>query len=352
MSSSPAVERTAAIAGHLSNPKAAEPVAPLHRIARDVELPMEIKGVGRFLPPNIVTTESLELEHGWPKGLVKEKLGVTQRYRADKHMTASWMGAKAGHEALKHAGMTGNDLDLILNASAIPERLIPDAGPLIQMHMGLSETHIPCFSVHATCMSFPLAFQTAASFIASGVYRNILIVSSEKLEGHLNFEDIPSSALFGDCAVACIVGPPEEGSSAALHRVMMETDGRMHNLATLHKNSKGFKMQGPELMNWSHNNLPLGLEVFMPGMTNGLPDDVTCVIAHQASAKGLKVIRKKFGWGDKVIDVFQDCGNTVASSIPNALYQAIQTGALKRGDKAILAGTGAGLSFIVMSFTY
>ncbi|KAJ3170476.1 hypothetical protein HDU87_008770 [Geranomyces variabilis] len=354
--------RIAAIAGHLAaNPSAnvaPAPVRPRHREARDVQLAVQIAGMGRFVPPRIETNEELEALYGFPVGAIKRMLGLDTRYRADKDMTAPWMGAQAAKAALNDAGMTTNDIDLVINASAIPERLIPDDAPLIAYHLGMSSSHVPCFSVHATCMSFVLALQTAAAYIESRVYRNILIVSSEKLDGHLNFKDLHSSALFGDLAVACVVRPTPTtaGATSAINRVLMETNGEHYDLAThpLRPQEKAaFKMQGPALLKWSHDNLPGALEAFQPGLTRGLLGDIKCVIPHQASKKGLEVVKVKFGWGDKVIDqIFPEFGNTVSTGIPHALYYAIQTGKLQRGDKALIVGTGAGLSLVVMSLTY
>jgi len=205
----------------------------------------------------------------------------------------------------------------------------------------------------------------SSSLISTGFYKRILIVSSEVMtEYGLNWNQPHSAGLFGDAAAAVIVTATPEGEASCITKFCMNTHGDQSGTAQIRaggskihpwnpecKNEDAlFDMHGNELLQWAMQNLPDFLERFKEGLASRC--DYSCAILHQASGNGLGFVANGLGWGDKVVRTFEWTGNTVAASIPVTLYEAIKSGKLKRGEEAILLGTGAGLSIAALSFIY
>jgi 3-oxoacyl-[acyl-carrier-protein] synthase III len=142
-----------------------------------VDIPLKISGLGRYLPKRIVPSSELEAMCGVPAGWVERRNGVRER-RWVTDETSSFMSAEAAREALEEAKLKPNQLDLIINASGTGEQAIPDTGVLIQRQLGLGNSGIPAMTVHTTCLSFVAGMDVASNFIHSGRYKNILICSA------------------------------------------------------------------------------------------------------------------------------------------------------------------------------
>jgi 3-oxoacyl-[acyl-carrier-protein] synthase III len=324
---------------------------------------LKILGVGRYLPKKVVLSTELDARMNLEPGWIEKKQGVKER-RWVEDETASFMGAQAAKEALADAGLEMSDISLILNASGTPEQAIPDGGPLIQLQLDQAWSGIPAFSIHATCLSFMVAMDTAANFIATGRYKNILIVSSDITSVALNFSHPESSTLFGDLAAAVVVGPTPEGEASCVHKSLLKTfsAGAYHtqNPGGGTKNHPNFPTNKPE-DNLFHMEGPavfkMAIKVAPPFLMELLGDQggigaMDLVIPHQASKLALDAHSHLGISQDKIVRTIHKFGNTVAASIPGALYEAIKTDRLKRGEKVLLLGTGAGLSIGAVIFTY
>lgn len=170
----------------------------------EVNLPVKIIGLGRYLPSRIVPSSELEKMCGLPPGWVEHRNGVRER-RWVTDETSSYMGAQAALEALDEAGLEPGQVDLIINASGTAEQAIPDTGALIQRQLGLGDSGIPCMTVHTTCLSFIAGMDVAANFLCTGRYANILIVSSDIASCGINTREPESASLVGDAAAAVVV---------------------------------------------------------------------------------------------------------------------------------------------------
>jgi 3-oxoacyl-[acyl-carrier-protein] synthase III len=316
-------------------------------------------GVGRYLPERIVPSSEVAARCGVSTSILEERSGVRERRWADQKAgeTASWMGAKAAFEALSYAEIEPDELDLIINASGTPEQAIPDDAPLLQLEMGLGESGISCMSVHSTCLSFLSAVDVAASFLSTGRYERILIVSSELASVGLNFEQPESSSLFGDAAAAAVLVRSETGQDSRLEAIRFETYGKGAHLTEIRgcgtrrppnnvntdPKDNLFDMNGPEILRMAMQHAPPFLENLRPGLTLDCTD-IDVLIAHQPSAAGIAAF-KQLGWSDEqIVKTLENLGNCVAASIPCTLYEAVQTQRLRRGDRFLMLGTGAGLS--------
>ncbi len=327
--------------------------------------PLQILGVGRYVPSRVVTAQQLADRIGIEADWILRNQGVRER-RWVTHETASQMGALAAREALANAGLETTDLDLIINASGTQEQAIPDGAALIQRELDLGESGVPCFSVHATCLSFMVGLDVASHLLATGAHQRILVVSSDISSCALDFTEPEACTLFGDMAAAVVVGRASTESGSCVHSSRLETFGVGADLTHIpgggtgkHPNDPAtrpednlFHMQGRKVARLSIKHGGEFLERLSPGLSSGL-GDIDLVIPHQASLLGLRLMARHFGFGeDKLVSILELYGNCVAASIPGALYEAITTGRLQRGHRVLFLGTGAGLSIGGMILTY
>ncbi len=336
-------------------------------------IPLHIAGLGRYLPAHIVPTSEMAARCGVSADWALHRTGVSERRVSDPSAgeTSSGMAAAAARAALADAGIDAADLDLVLHASGVPEQTLPDGGPLVARALGIAGT--PAFSVHATCLSFVAAIDVAAAFLAARRYRRILVVSSERPSTGINVDEPESALLMGDGAAAAVLTRPPEGSASALHAFRFETYGEGAALTEvrgggtrLHPNAPAttsadnlFSMDGLGVLRMARGLLPGFLDRLADGLSTGL-DAVTgapngrvdVVVPHQASLAGVRLMQA-LGWPeDRIVVTLGRLGNTVAASIPMALCEAVASGRLRRGQTALLVGTGAGFSMGGALLTY
>jgi 3-oxoacyl-[acyl-carrier-protein] synthase III len=315
-------------------------------------LPMRIAGLGRALPARRVSSAELEARLGLPAGWALQKSGVEWRHRAVDE-TATELAAAAAREALADAGLRADQLGALINASATAEQLIPDGAPRILGALGAEG--VPGFSVHATCLSFLVALDLAAQRIAAG-RGPVLVVSSEVVGACLDPGDPETSTLFGDAAAAAVCVHAGDTASAwtrFLHRTFPAGhdhtqvagfgSARHPNAPTTQPTDHYFQMDGWGAFKLVHAQLAPFLEALRPGLSKGLAG-VDRVIPHQSSLLGMRSLRT-LGWPPEAVeDTLAELGNTVAASIPTALYAAARGGRVRRGDELLLVGSGAGVS--------
>ena len=329
-----------------------------------VDLPLKIIGLGRYLPKRIVPNSELETLCGLPAGWVERRNGVRER-RWVTDETSSFMSAEAAREALDEAKLKPNQLDLIINASGTGEQAIPDTSALIQRQLGLGNSGIPAMTVHTTCLSFVAGMDVAANFLQNRRYKNILIASCDVASCGINPKEPESASLVGDAAAAVVVTKSAEGEKSILHQAHFKTYGdgayltsimgggsRFHPRFKNHNPENDlFHMDGPAVLRMVREIAADFLEELYPGLSKSLVD-IDVVVPHQASKVGLMML-ERFGWPhSKIMSTLETLGNCVAASIPATLYQAVRDGNIQRGHKVLIAGTGAGLSIGGLVLTY
>jgi 3-oxoacyl-[acyl-carrier-protein] synthase-3 len=318
--------------------------------------PLKIAGLGRYLPPRVVTSAEVEERAGLPAGWIERKTGVRERRWVETESNSS-MGARAAEEAVADAGLKLGDIDLIVNASGSQEQAIPDGGPLLQRELGLAGTGVSCFSLHATCLGFVVALDLCASLLATGRYRRILVVCADIGSVGINVEEPESASLIGDAAAAAVVTLPGPGEASCLLAARLETYSEGADLTEIrgggsrrHPNRPDtkpadnlFHMDGPKVYRLAMERLGGFLEALRPGLSTGL-GTIDLVVPHQASLFAVRSLRRFGIPDDKVVINLDRLGNCIATSIPSALYDAAHDGRLHRGREVLLIGTGAGLS--------
>jgi 3-oxoacyl-[acyl-carrier-protein] synthase-3 len=307
---------------------------------------VEISSFGMALPDEIESAVQLSKKIGRSADWIKRRSGVLNRHISNISMPE--LAAKAARIALGD----GPRPDLIINASGVAYQVLPDTSVFIQQELGFEG--IPSFSIHATCLSFIVALQNAASLIETGVYERVLIVSADLGSRGRNFDEPESAALLGDGAAAVVLEASESASllayhfktwpSGAKHTEVRGGGTRLHpqNPKTTHADNL-FSMNGPAVFKMARKlGGPMIQElVDKAGLKKS---DIDLVVPHQASGFGVRVYTRYGFDEDKIVNVVAEQGNCVAASIPMALVSALQSGRIKSGDNIMLIGTGAGLS--------
>ncbi len=311
---------------------------------------VKITGVGLYLPPKIETAEDIASKIGKPAKWIINKCGVKERRVSQ--IDVDKMGAIAGKEALGNGGIP----DLIINASGVPKQTIPDTSTFYQKALGFEG--IPSFSIHSTCLSFIVAFNTASSLITSGSYKKILIISSDRGTRGRNFNEPESASLLGDGAAAIILEPSGNKEKNRLIYYSMNTWPSGAKLTEVRGGGTNkhpqdpkttyednlFTMDGPGIYKIARKKVyKLMIKALRSTKLN--KKDIHWIIPHQASGKAVDAYISVGGFPkEKVCSSIKEFGNCVAASLPMTLVMNIKNNNIKRGQNILLIGTGAGLS--------
>ena len=317
-----------------------------------------IYGTGRYLPEQCMSANSVDQLLGWPEGQSYARFGIANRHVASQDETSSFMAAEAAKNALNMAQCDARDIDLILGACGVMEQPIPSTAVLVQDRLGLGKSGIPAFDINATCLSFLQALDVAGLWIQSGRAHRVLVFSSDIASCGLDWTHPESAAIFGDGAAAIIVGPGNgtthdgailahgfetysEGKEAC---VLAAGGTRVNPARGIAAGDDKFRMDGSKAFRVTSSHLPKFLSRLL-ARTGIEKDALDCIIPHQASAHALQhAIRALRLPAHKVVNIFAQTGNQIASSIPSALDHAVRTGMLQRGQTALMIGTSAGIS--------
>lgn len=319
----------------------------------------QIIGLGKYLPARRVSAAEIDARAGLAEGWTLKHSGVHSRYFAADHETASWMGARAAEMAMTNAGLTAAGVDCIVCASGTMQQPIPCTAALMQRELGAAFSGIPAFDFNATCLSFVVALDHLAPLIASGRYRNILLISSELASPGLDWSHPESCSILGDGAAAAVIRPTPEGDSSAILASRLETYAEAAGLTEIRGGGTGipgsrhdgtntgeflFHMEGKSVFRFASERLPAFVDRLLKeaGMAWR---DLKLVIPHQGSLMAMRLLRKRLGIPEEQFFVHaQDGANTIAATIPIGLYEAWRQGRVRRGDRIALIGTSAGLS--------
>jgi 3-oxoacyl-[acyl-carrier-protein] synthase-3 len=312
-------------------------------------LSVKITSTAFYAPPRVETAAELAPRIGVSEEWIVTRTGVRERRIASEPVEV--VGARAARAALA----SGEAPDLIINASVGNRQLLPDTSVYIQHELGLEG--IPCFSIHASCLSFLVGLQNAAALVAARAYRRVLVVSAEYGSEGRNMAEPESAALLGDGAAAVVLEPTPKGEASEIvgwrmrtwpaGAALTEVRGYGQRLrpddprTRLEDNL--FSMDGPGVYRMAIRRLP-GLVRELLADHGLTPDDVDWVVPHQASGPGLALLPRLGFPAERFVNIVGQYGNCVAASIPMALAHLAESGRLRRGQTVLLLGTGAGFS--------
>jgi len=309
-------------------------------------------GCGSYLPEKVVTNNDLAKTVDTSDEWIQERTGIKRRHIAADDQKTSDLALKAAEEALQDAGLKGDDIDVIVLATATPDLTFPATATAVQAKIGMH--HGFAFDVQAVCSGFVYALSIADNFLKSGQAKRALVIGAETFSRILDWEDRATCVLFGDGAGAVILeAQTGQGNKndRGIYSAHLHSDGR--HLDCLYvdggpsatQTTGHVRMKGREVFKHAVNNLA---EVVIETLTaNGLsPTDIDWVVPHQANKRILDGTAKKFKIPpERVIVTVDDHANTSAASIPLALCEAVKDGRIKKGDLLLMEAMGGGFTW-------
>ena len=341
----------------------------------------KIAGLGYYVPERVVTNDELAKYMDTSDEWIQERTGIQERRYASKHgETTTTMAKIASEIAIERAGIQKEDIDFIIFATLSPDYYFPGCGVLLQRELGITKTEVGALDIRNQCSGFVYGLSVADQFIRSGMYKNILLVGSEKHSMGLDFTTRGRNVtvIFGDGAGAAVIQPTEEDGKGILTTHLHSDGTHAEELAFINPGSHGGYYGEGEKYGFPPEDTPGGLFItqqmvddglIFPNMngqlvfknavvrfakvikealaTTGLTqDDISLLVPHQANLRISQFVQKSFGLSDdQVYNNIQKYGNTTAASIPIALTEAWEEGKVKDGDLVCLAAFGSGFTW-------
>lgn len=321
-------------------------------------------GTGFYVPDKVVTNDDLARRFDTSDEWIQQRTGIQTRRYVDfdkEPLGAADLGARAARAALADAGVSKDEIDLIVYATLSPDRVFPGDGVLVQAKLDVP-AGVPALDVRNQCSGFLYGLAVADAFIRVGMYERVLLIGSEVQSSGLDYSDEgrDMTVLFGDAAAAVVLGPSDDESRGVLS-VHLHADGRFADeLHCSYPSSAGFprvsaaalasgaqfpKMNGKAVFKHATTRMP---EVVLEALErNGLSStDISLLITHQANLRISEMVQRRLELRDEqIFNNIQKYGNTTAASIPLALDEALRAGKLRRGDLLCLTAFGAGFTW-------
>ncbi|APU99099.1 3-oxoacyl-ACP synthase [Sphingobacterium sp. B29] len=340
-------------------------------------LQSKIAGIGYYVPKNVYTNNDLTRFMDTSDEWIQERTGIKERRYADRiGETTTTMGVEAAKIAIERAHITPEDVDFIIFATLSPDYYFPGCAVLLQREMKMKE--IGALDIRNQCSGFIYAFSIADQFVKTGMYKNVLVVGSEKHSFALDFSTRGRavSVIFGDGAGAVVVQPTTENGKGILSTHLHSDGAEAEKLAMYYPGaSSGIWLD--KMPNWPDQELGGllmtkemledgtafpnmdGQAVFKKAVVkfpevihealaknNLKTSDIDLLIPHQANLRISQFVQKTLGLReDQVFNNIQKYGNTTAASVPIALCEAWEEGKIKDGDLVCLAAFGAGFTW-------
>lgn len=306
-----------------------------------------ILGTGGYLPEKILSNADLEKMVDTSDQWILERTGISNRHIIADNQTTSGMAEYAARDALKDAGISANDLELIIVATTTPDRIFPSTACILQQRLECT-TLCPAFDIGAACAGFIYALSVADQYIRRGIVKYALVVGAEAMSRLVDWTDRATCILFSDGAAAVVLAADDKPGILATH---IHADGRYKDLlyATNHigelREPHHIKMQGSEVFKLAVNRLGNIVDEVLE-KNNITQGDIDWLIPHQANLRIIQATAKKLNLPmEKVILTVRDQGNTSAASVPLALAKGIKDGRIKRGEMLLLEAFGAGFAW-------
>lgn len=310
-----------------------------------------ISGVGTYLPQNIVTNADLERQVQTSDAWIRERTGIRQRHIAADNELCSDLATHAAREALHSAGLTVDQLDMIIVATSTPDQVFPSTACSVQRKLGAHGG--PAFDISAACSGFIYALSIADQFVRSAQVRNALVIGAETYSRILDWNDRATCVLFGDGAGAVVL---QQNNAPGIYSTHIHSDGQYQDLLGVPWGvSCGFDrpgeispyvaMRGNEVFKVAVKTLAGAIDKTLNA--NGLTrDDHFWLVPHQANIRIIEATAKRIGLDPaRVIVTVDKHANTSAASIPLALFEGISDGRIRSGDLVMMEAFGGGFTW-------
>lgn len=308
-----------------------------------------IAGTGKYLPERVLTNFDLEKMVETSDEWIRTRTGIEQRHIAADDQATSDLATEAGRAAIADAGLTPDDIDLVVVGTTTPDLVFPNVGCLVQEQLGIPAC--PAFSVEAACSGFIYAFTIADQFLKAGQATRALVIGAETMSRIVDWKDRETCVLFGDGAGAVVLERSEE---PGVMYSSLGADGRYRDLLYASSGVSAppkddsdslLKMKGNEVFRVAVKTLETMVDQVVEA--NHLEKgEIDWLIPHQANIRIIKATAKRLQLPmDRVVLTVQEHGNTSAASVPMALDTAIRDGRVKRGDLLLLEAFGGGFTW-------
>ncbi len=321
----------------------------------------KIIGLGAYLPKRVLSNQDLEKMVETSDEWITSRTGMKERRIAAEDEFTSDMGYEAAKQALKESGIQAEEVDLILVATLTPDYVFPSTACLIQNKLGA--VNAAAMDMQAACSGYIYALSMAKAYIESGMHNNVLIIAAEKLSSIVNYEDRNTCVLFGDGASACVVSGSKPGY--VIENVSLGCDGKQSellilpaggskrpaSLETVQAGEHFIKMEGKEVFKHAVRRMEEAVKNCLDA--SGLTEkEISWMVPHQANIRIIEALAKRFEVPrEQVYLTIHKYGNTSASSVGIALDELVKEKGVKRGERIVLFGFGAGLTWGAAALT-
>lgn len=312
----------------------------------------QVAGCGSYLPVQAVSNEELAKRVDTSDEWISKRTGIRQRHLAAEGELTSDLGINAARAALKHAGATVDELDMIVCATTTPDETFPATATRIQAELGM--TRGAAFDIQAVCSGFIYGLAVADNFVRCGQVRSVLVIGAETFSRILDWEDRGTCVLFGDGAGAVLLRAAN-GADGAADRGILSThvysDGRHHDALYVDGGPSSTRttgvvhMEGREV--YRHAVVRMAEAIDAALESNGMtPGDIDWLVPHQANRRIIESMAKRLNLPeDRVVITVDRHANTSAASIPLALCEAVSDGRIQQGDLVLMEAMGGGFTW-------
>ena len=316
---------------------------------------VSIVGTGAYVPEQIMTNADLTKIVDTTDEWITTRTGIRERRIAAKGQPTSDLASRAALAAMERAGVTADDIDMIIVATITPDMVFPNTACFVQAQIGAKRAF--CYDVEAACSGFVYALEVGRQFVSTGSINTALVIGAEKISSITDWSDRSLCVLFGDGAGAAVIQHREE--SRGILTTVMKSDGRLSellmipgggsrhpaSLETIEKKMHFMKMDGREVFKHAITCMTSAAKEALDrcGLTI---DDVDCIIPHQANMRIINAVADRLGGRPEQYYVnVERYGNTSAASVIMAMDEGVRNGRIKKGDLVLLVAFGGGFTW-------
>ena len=299
---------------------------------------IKITGTGSYAPERVVTNDEIASMVDTSDEWIYSKLGIKSRHVSAENERTSDLAAKAGISAIKQAGLDKEDIDLIIVATATPDRTAPSTACLVKNKMGILN-HCPALDIAAVCSGFVYAMTIAASMIGSGTHQRALVIGADTFSKITDWSR-RDSPFFGDGAGAVVVESTDLEDAFYYAKLYSETTNTDH--FTVFPEDQFFTMNANAVYETGSQVLPTAIRTVLAD-TGYTISDVTSIIPHQPSITLLRAAAEELGVPFSVFKTnMETYANTSSATVPLLLDETVRAGGVTSGDLVVLAAVGSG----------
>jgi 3-oxoacyl-[acyl-carrier-protein] synthase III len=315
-----------------------------------------IKSLATYVPPQLLTNADLERMVDTNNEWILQRTGIRERHIVEPGVGTSELGKEAAIKAIANAGLTPDDIGVIVVGTVTPDMMFPSTACLIQHKIGAH--HAWGFDLSAACSAFTYALSAASQFVATGAHDHALVVGADVMSSIIDYKDRATCVIFGDGAGAVVVSASSGDGDGRIIDFEHEIDGsggpalcmpaggslRPPSHETIDQRLHYVKQDGQTVFKFAVRKTEEIARRILD--RNGLqPTDLSLFVSHQANRRIILAAADKLGLDEaKVVINIERFGNTTAATIPLALNDAVSDGRLKQGDLVLLASVGAGFT--------